>query len=172
MMDLQRAVTHAMERLQAALDRFLASGLEYRGASQTATEGSPFGAHLWNDDGLIYRKLVAAGATLPHGVGVCEDCNIVFRTRRKGFAAKCPRCHATPKPRPTREHERWGSFPRAPHVKCSTRRRSIPVGWQVVHVHRCQNCGETVISKRRDATFCGERCRVESHRARKKQRQV
>ncbi len=106
------------------------------------------------------------GGQSPAGVGVCEDCNGVFRSSRKARAFKCPRCHATPKPR----------------EPCEPFRTTIavdvlddagePVGWRVRHHFYCARagCARPLDAQRGDHRCCSSRCKTAAHRGRARAR--
>jgi hypothetical protein len=52
------------------------------------------------DEHRTYRLLLDLGAehALIDPVAVCEDCRVVFRPARKAHAARCSRCHSSPRP--------------------------------------------------------------------------
>jgi hypothetical protein len=133
---------------------WLAVGLELRADRACLLRGS---------DWRTYRRLLAQGATMRPGVGVCEDCRRVFRTARRGVAFKCPRCHA--RSTPTRRKP-W-------HLHVADEETfdpdtGQPSGWQRRrYLVQCVGCGVPFWADRRDRKTCSLRCRVRAHRARK-----
>lgn len=164
----EAAKDRAREQVQAALDGFMAAGLERRVSPSPKSPGSPFGAHVWNEDKLVYLKLVAMGAKPPPRIGVCEQCWIVFATSRKSFGAKCPRCHGSPRPEMTEERGGLGKVPIGVAREVFDPETLDPSGWRRIYVKQCRKCRETFTSSRRDQGYCSSRCRVQAHRSRRK----
>lgn len=71
-----------------------------RAASAALAAGlsSKTGSRLKHDDARVVAQLRRLGAAQPKGLAVCEDCDWVFEPEAKESAAKCRRCHRSPRP--------------------------------------------------------------------------
>jgi predicted Zn-ribbon and HTH transcriptional regulator len=159
----EQALAHELRKRQRALDAIMAAGLERRCVPPENPRDLeyPYGAHLDRRARQMYGWLLRAGARRPRRIRVCEDCWVVFATRSKAVADRCPSCHKSPRPsRPDREvwHHATG-------VRQTYDRRGDPLGWVVEYSTECQSCGLVFTAARRDKRFCSPGCRVRAHRS-------
>jgi predicted Zn-ribbon and HTH transcriptional regulator len=151
---------------------WLARGLEQRADH----------AHLHGDALAFYRELRAAGAEMPKGIAVCEDCRWVFRTARKRAAFKCPRCHKRSR-LPERQPWHLAVVDEETFARVETFDRSMirtrqlirgevwdqggaPSGWTRRYLVACVGCDREFWTTRRDKRTCSAKCRVRVSRSR------
>jgi hypothetical protein len=132
------------------------SAMLARGLEQRADQ-----AHLHGDALDAYRDLLKQGASMPPGIGVCEDCRWVFRHAPTRAAAKCARCN-----RRSHQAERqpW-------HVHIADEQTydnaGVPSGWTRRYLVQCVGCDAPPFwAERADRKYCSAGCRVRAHRAR------
>jgi hypothetical protein len=128
---------------------WLARGLEQRADH----------AHLHGEALAMYRDLRAEGATMPPGIGVCEDCAWVFRHSPKRAAAKCSRCNR-------RSHQAERQPWHLAVIEDETYDDAgLPSGWQRRYLVQCVGCDAPPFwAERADHKHCSDRCRVRAHR--------
>lgn len=152
--DPRAAGARAKQGEQASVEvRAAATDVLSTGLRQRVPAWPEWGVILHLDDGewRTYRALLDLGAELPRGlgghapagVGVCDDCRGIFRPSRKGWAFKCPECHA------------------------SKGQRARPItGWEVRSYRRCEVCQREFAPSRAHARHCSGRCRTAASRER------
>ncbi len=139
------------------------------------------GLALTLDEDRTYRLLLELGAK--HGpidpVAVCEDCRVVFRPARKSRAAKCPRCHSSPRPATPApcgntpaaiaraRADGWMPY-RATIARETFDSLGTRSGWRSVTVAWCEICKHRT-EGRAHARTCSSTCR--SRKARRDRRQ-
>jgi hypothetical protein len=136
---------------------------------------------LAHDEYRTYRLLLQLGAEhdLIDPVAVCEHCRVVFRPARKSHAAKCPRCHRSPRPAtPAPRGDTPAAIARAradgwEPFRATVARETFDSlgnrsGWRSVTVACCEICKHRM-EGRAHARTCSSTCR--SRRARRERRQ-
>ena len=162
-------------RVAARASEVLNAGLQQRAGA--------FGGvlSLTHDEYRTYHFLLDLGAQhdLFHPVAVCEDCRVVFRPARKSRAAKCARCHSSPRPATPAPRgntpaaiararaDGWEPF-RATVARETFDRSGNRCGWRSVTVAWCEIC-KNRMEGRAHARTCSSTCR--SIKARRDRRQ-
>jgi len=131
-----------------------------------------------------YRLLLKLGAEhdLIDPVAVCEDCRGVFRPARKSHAAKCPRCHGSPRPAtPAPRDNTLAAIVRAREDGWEPFRATVAretfdslgdrSGWRSVTVAWCEICKRRM-EGRAHARTCSSTCRSRKARRDRRQREA
>lgn len=134
------------------------------------------------DEHRTYRLLLDLGAehALIDPVAVCEDCRVVFRPARKSRAAKCSRCHSSPRPAtPAPRGNTLAAIARARADGWEPYRATIAretfdglgdrIGWRSVTVAWCEICKHRM-EGRAHARTCSSTCRSRKSRRDRRQR--
>jgi hypothetical protein len=130
-----------------------------------------------------YRILLELGAEhdLIVPVAVCEDCRVVFRPARKSRAAKCPRCHSSPRPATPAPRDNtsaaiararadgWEPF-RATIARESFDSNGDRSGWRSITVAWCEICKHRLDCPAHAST-CSSNCRSITARRARRQRE-